>query len=229
MKKIITLIAVSILGAATLAAQPGHGRGVYPGGPGGGRVYGRGHDRHHYGRYDNLYAGLKFGVTASHITLGTSELDANGIKSGISLGMAAGFNISPVAAFESGLYYVEKGGTGRLDGGKVTYDLHYLELPLLFKVNLFTGDRAVVQPYAGAYLGMGVGGKIKDYQTRIYANSFSDANIRRGDSGLAFGCGFAWSFMHANLGYEYGLADISKHGFGENRNRALILSVGFAF
>lgn len=228
MKKIITLIVVSILSVAVLPAQPGYGQGGYPGGPfGHGRDYGRGHERHSH--HSNLYAGIKAGLTASHISSGTGEIDAAGIKTGTTFGLATGFNISPMAAFESGLYYVEKGGIGGNTGGKIIYDLHYLELPLLLKVNIFSGRRAFFQPYAGAYLGMGVGGRIKDYRMEISASSFNDANIRRGDSGLAIGCGVTWSFLHANLGYEYGFSDICKNGFGDNRNRALILSVGFAF
>ena len=223
MKKIITLIAVSVLGAATLLAQPG--RGPF----GNGRDYGRGHERHPHGHYNNLYGGIKAGLIFSHISSGTGDIDAIGVKTGTSLGLAAGFNISPMAAFESGLYYVEKGGIGRVSGGKVIYDLHYLELPLLLKVNVFSGRQAIFQPYAGAYLGMGVGGQIKDYRLETSASSFNDANFRRGDSGLAIGCGVTWSILHANLGYEYGLSDISKRGFGDNRNRALILSVGIAF
>ena len=223
MKKIITLIIVSILSTAALLAQPG--RGPF----GNGRDYGRGHERHRPGYHSNLYGGIKAGLTASHISSGTGDIDASGIKSGVSLGLAAGFNISPMAAFESGLYYVEKGGIGRDSGGKVIYDLHYLELPLLLKVNVFSGRQAIFQPYAGAYLGMGVGGTTKDYRTETSARSFNDSVFRRGDSGLAIGCGVTWSILHANLGYEYGLSDISKHGFGENRNRALILSVGLAF
>ena len=232
MKKILAILMTIILTAGAAVAQPGYGRPGM-GGPGHGRYghggYGRGYDRHRHGRYDNLYGGIKFGVTVSHITLGSSDLEADGLKTGMNLGLAAGFAISPFAAFESGLYYVEKGGIGRESGSKITYDLHYLELPILLKFNIFSGNRAVFQPYAGAYLGYGVGGRIKDYRTEICASSFNDANIRRGDSGLAFGCGVTWSFMHANLGYEYGLSDISRHGFGDNRNRALILSVGLAF
>lgn len=223
MNKIITLIAASILSAAALMAQPGRGPFGY------GRDYGRGYDRHRHDHYNNLYGGLKAGLTFSHITSGTGDIDANGLKTGTSLGLAAGFNIGPMAAFESGLYYVEKGGIGRASGNKIVYDLHYLELPLLLKVNVFTGDRAIFQPYAGAYLGLGVGGRIKDYSIEHSASSFNDADFRRGDSGLAIGCGVTWSILHANIGYEYGLSDISKHGFGENRNRALILSVGIAF
>ena len=216
MKKILAFLMITMLTAGVAVAQPGYGRsGRGPGmGPGHGG-YGRGHDRHGY--YSNMYGGLKFGVVGSHISGGSDLLDANGVKSGISLGLAAGFNINPTAAFESGLYYVEKGGIARVSGGKLTYDLNYLEIPLLLKLNIFSGNRAIFQPYAGAYLGCGVGG------------SFNDADIKRGDSGLAVGCGVTWSFLHANLGYEYGLADISRNGYGECHNRALIFSVGFAF
>ena len=223
MKKIITLLAVSIISAAALMAQPGYGSYRH------GRDYGRGRGPHRHGGYENLYGGIKAGLTFSHISSGTGDIDANGLKTGTSFGLAAGFNIGPMAAFESGLYYAEKGGIGRNSGGKVTYDLHYLELPLLLKVNIFSRDRAIFQPYAGAYLGLGVGGRIKDYNIEYSASSFNDANFRRGDSGLAFGCGVTWSILHANIGYEYGLSDISKHGFGDNRNRALVLSVGIAF
>ena len=237
MKKIILFLSLAAF-AFTAAAQPGYrpgnhpgnGGGYYrntPGQPGHGRG-GYGYDHQGY-RDSNLYGGLKFGVTASHITDGESDLNASGIKSGITLGLAGGFMISPFAAFESGLYYVEKGGSGRLNANKVIYNLNYLEIPLLLKINVFSGDRAIIQPYAGAYLGLGVGGQIKDYGTRISGSSFNDADFRRGDSGLAIGCGVTWSFLHANIGYEYGIADISDSGFGDNHNRALILSVGFAF
>ena len=88
MKKIITLIVVSILSVAVLAAQPGYGRGGYPGGPfGHGPDYGRGYERH--GHHNNLYAGIKAGLTASHISSGTGEIDASGIKTGTSFGLAA--------------------------------------------------------------------------------------------------------------------------------------------
>ncbi|MBR5661568.1 MAG: PorT family protein [Bacteroidales bacterium] len=222
MKKIIIILCLAVI-AFTAGAQPGYRHGPYPGNS-------RGYGHSHRGYHDSsLYGGIKFGITASHIADGSSELNASGIKSGITTGLAGGFLISPFAAFESGLYYVEKGGNGRQGGNKVTYNLNYLEIPLLLKINIFSGNRAVVQPYAGAYLGLGVGGQIKDYGTRISSSSFYDADFRRGDSGLAFGCGVTWSFLHANIGYEYGLTDISDSGFGDRHNRALTLTVGFAF
>ena len=229
MKKILSLLVLSLIFSAAILAQPGYGHGGYHNGPyGRNRDYGRGYGRGYYD--NNLYGGLKFGLTASHVSGASSDLvDANGIKTGINLGAAVGFSISPFAAFESGLYYVEKGGVGNYSGGKITYNLNYLEVPILLKVNIFSGDRAIIQPYAGAYLGLGVGGQIKDYRMQISASSFNDADFKRGDSGIVLGCGVTWSFLYAGISYEYGLADISNSGFGDRHNRALLLSVGFGF
>ena len=218
-------------------AQPGHSPGYRPGyKPGFGRDYGYGHGRPQYRESGisplfgpDWYGGVKFGVTGSHVSSQSPELRGNGIQSGISLGLAAGFNLSPATAFESGLYYMEKGGSSRASGGRFTYDLDYLEIPLVVKYYIFSGNRAVFQPYAGAYLGLGVGGQLKDYGSRSVTDSFTSGLFRRGDSGLLFGCGVSWSFLYASLGYEYGLANIGADLFSETHNRALVFSVGFAF
>ena len=231
MKKIFAILTVMALTVSAAVAQPGYGRGGYSGGGPGRPGYGHGKDHARIGRYDrNWYGGIKFGLVGSHIYDRSGELKATGVKSGISLGAAAGFNISPMSAFESGLYYVEKGGIGKVDGEKVTYELNYLEIPLMLKFNIFSRNRAVFQPYAGGYLGMGIGGDVKDYRDKYYASSFNDTDLfRRGDSGLLFGCGVSWNFLHANLGYELGLSDISRNRLSDRRNRALVFSVGFAF
>ncbi len=226
MKKILAMLTLFALCTFAAVAQPGygygHGRGYGYGQPRGGRGY--------YGRYGTeWYGGVKFGVTGSHVSSQSSELNGNGVETGISLGLAAGFNIAPAAAFESGIYYTEKGGSSRNADGRFTYDLNYLEVPLLLKYYIYSGNRAVVQPYIGAYLGLGVGGQIKDYGTRSVTDSFGSGLFRRGDSGLALGCGISWSFLYASLGYEYGLANIGADLFSETHNRALVFSVGFAF
>ena len=198
----------------TAGAQPYYGGRGHVGGPGhyssfggpGGRPgypgrYGRG--GYGPGRYYNdWYGGIKFGVVGSHVS----------------------------SEFESGLYYVEKGGSSRNSDGRFTYGLDYLEIPLVLKYYIFTpGSRAVFQPFAGAYLGMGVGGEIKDYGNREAFSSFNNGYFRRGDSGLTFGCGVSYSFLYASLGYELGLANIGQDLFNETKNRALVFSVGFAF
>ena len=230
MKKILSVLAIAMMTAAAAMAQPGYGRpggGPYGGGPRGGG-YGMDRDRNGYFGTD-WYGGIKFGLVGSHVSSESSELNGNRVKSGISLGLAAGFNISPEAAFESGLYYVEKGGSSKNSAGRFTYDLNYMEIPLLLKYYIYSDNRAVFQPFIGAYLGFGVSGEIKDYGAREAFNSYGSGYFRRGDSGLTFGCGVSWSFLYASMGYELGLANIGRDYFYDTRNRALIFSVGFAF
>lgn len=243
MKKIFAILSIAALTVISAGAQPyyrgggpmgglgGYGQFGGPGGrPGGpGDRYGRG--GYGPGRFDNnWYGGIKFGLVASHVASESSELDGRGIQTGMSIGTALGFNMTPDVAFESGLYYVEKGGSSRNSSGKFTYGLNYLEIPLVLKYYIFSpGSRAAFQPFAGAYLGLGVGGEIKDYGMREAFSSFDNGYFRRGDSGLLFGCGVSYSFLYASIGYELGLANIGQDLFNETKNRALIFSVGFAF
>lgn len=242
MKKIFALLSILAMFTLTAGAQAYYGGRGHVGGPGryssfggpGGRPGGPGrYGRGGYGPgryYNDWYGGIKFGVVGSHVSSESGELDGRGVQTGISIGAALGFNLTPDVAFESGLYYVEKGGSSRNSDGRFTYGLDYLEIPLVLKYYIFTpGSRAVFQPFAGAYLGMGVGGEIKDYGNREAFSSFNNGYFRRGDSGLTFGCGVSYSFLYASLGYELGLANIGQDLFNETKNRALVFSVGFAF
>ena len=237
MKKIFALITILALFTLSAGAQPYYGGGPM-GGPGRQNSFGGPgkpgrYDRGGFGPdrfYNDWYGGIKFGFTASHVSSESGELDGKGVQTGISGGIALGFNMTPDVAFESGLYYVEKGGSSRGTGGRFTYGLNYLEIPLVLKYYIFSpGSRAVFQPFAGAYLGLGVGGEIKDYGNREAFSSFDNGYFRRGDSGLTFGCGVSYSFLYASVGYELGLANIGQDLFDETKNRALVFSVGFAF
>ncbi|MBP5219069.1 MAG: PorT family protein [Bacteroidales bacterium] len=235
MKKIFALLSTLAVLSLTAGAQPYYGGRGPVGGPGRYNSFGGPgrYDRGGFGPgrfYNDWYGGIKFGVVGSHVSSESEELDGRGVQTGISAGLALGFNMTPDVAFESGLYYVEKGGSSRNSGGKFTYGLDYLEIPLVLKYYVFSpGRRAVFQPYVGAYLGFGVGGEIKDYGNREAFSSFDNGYFRRGDSGLAFGCGVSYSFLYASVGYEFGLANIGQDLFNETRNRALVFSVGFAF
>lgn len=237
MKKMLSILTIIVMAAGVATAQPGRFDGRFGSGPANRYGYGPGrggygvdHDRGGLYR-DNWYGGIKFGFVGSHVRSEAQRLDSDGATTGVNFGLATGFNIAPMAAFETGLYYTEKGGFNRNgdNGGKLTYDLNYLEIPLVLKYYIPSGDRAVFQPFVGAYLGLGVGGQIKDYDAKLSYGSFSNGYFRRGDSGLTLGCGVSWTFLYASLGYEWGLANIASDSFAEAHNRALVFCVGFAF
>ena len=82
-----------------------------------------------YGYVPNTYFGLRFGLSASHVSSDAPDLSSNSSKSGLDVGAVVGIQMAPEMPlfFETGLLSVEKGGKGKFDGNKFSYGLihHY--------------------------------------------------------------------------------------------------------
>ena len=180
--------------------------------------------------YDNYY-GLRLGAGFSTVNSDDPQLDGGSAKTGLNVGVAAGFQIVPSSPlyFETGLYYTEKGGKGKYEGKKFTYNLNYLEVPLLLKYAAPFADRGTVQPFVGGYLACGVGGKVKDYGNRQAFSSFDDNYFKRFDGGLRIGCGIQYDIVYAEAAYEFGLANICNDAFDTSHNRTFYLNCGVNF
>ena len=180
--------------------------------------------------YDNYY-GLRLGAGFTTVNSDDSRLDGGTSKAGLNLGFAAGFQIVPSSPlyFETGLYYTEKGGKGSYDAKKFTYNLNYLEVPLLLKYAIPFSYRGSVQPYVGGYLACGISGKVKDYGNRQAFSSFSSDNFRRFDGGLRLGCGVQYDIVYGEVAYEFVLANVCNDAFETSHNRCLYLNVGVNF
>ena len=84
-------------------------------------------------------------------------------------------------------------------------------------------------PFAGGYVAMGVGGKIKNFGDRETDSSFSSENFKRFDGGLRFGCGVTYDLFYADLTYDVGLSNICHDEFDTSHDRSLSLSLGVNF
>ena len=131
--------------------------------------------------------------------------------------------------FETGLMYVEKGGEGKYQGSKFTYSLNYLEVPLLLKYNAVVDRDLSVQPFIGGFLSAGVGGKIRDFGHRQAFSSFSSDGFKRFDGGIRLGCGLQYAHLYAEVGYDIGLANISRDSFDSSRTGSLFATLGVNF
>ena len=157
--------------------------------------------RSHYGSHsdfmlgENTYFGLRFGLSASSVHSDDQYLNGSGVQSGYNIGGVVGFQLSYFAPvfFETGLSYIEKGGKGSFGGNKFTYDLNYLEVPLVLKYRHVVAPTTAIEPFLGGYLSCGVGGQIRDFGDRAANGSFSDNNFNRFDGGIRIGCGAAFS------------------------------------
>ena len=179
----------------------------------------------------NSYVGFRIGGAFSTVNSDDKYLDGGTMRSGLNVGVVAGFQVAPHAPiyFETGLSYVEKGGKGSYDGSKFTYNLDYLEVPLLLKYDCRVDRDLSIQPFIGGYLAAGVGGKIKDFGHRQAYSSFDDDAFQRFDGGIKLGCGVQFNYLYAELGYDIGLANISRDYFDDAHTGSLFATIGINF
>ena len=226
--------------AVTAVAQPPAYRYPRPSSPvvvvthGRDRGYSTPHD---YGQpWKRTYYGLRLGLNMSNVRSDAPALDGNTIKTGLSVGAVAGTRLgwSTPLFIEGGLYYNQKGGKSQnaratSEGGKFTYDLHYLEVPLVLKYRHFTTSGVSIEPFAGGYVACGIAGNIKDYGDRRAYSSYNDGNFSRFDGGLRLGLGVGYGIGYAEVAYDLGLANVGQSDFDDTRNGCFTVSVGVNF
>ena len=227
MKKLLTLAMVALMASLPMLAQ----RHNYGSTPSNRYDYERSHSRwirNYYGK--DMYFGLRIGPAFSHVS-GDAISYAGDSKTGLHLGGVVGFELTNRAPvfFETGLSYVNKGGKGTILGDKVTTDLSYLELPLVFKYIHYTDMGLSIHPLFGGYLAVGVDGKTKYYSTKHKESAFSKDGFKRFDGGLRMGCGVEFAHLYAELAYDLGLSNICHDTFNSSRNGCLLLSCGVNF
>lgn len=178
------------------------------------------------------YYGLRIGPSFSYVNSDDSRLDGGNWQTGLNVGVVAGIPLSNTQPIymETGLSYIEKGGKKDLAGNKnMTYDLNYLEVPVVLKYKYNIDPHFSIQPQVGGYFAVGVGGKIKNFEEREAQSSFNENNFRRLDGGLRVGCGVAYDMFYCDLTYDIGLANICHDTFDTSRNGSIQLNFGVNF
>lgn len=230
MKKTIILAMLSLLTVMPIQAQS-HRHSRYYNSRTGRLDYSRNHHSNYWN--NDAYVGFRLGPAFTTVNSDDKYLDGSSVKTGLNVGVAAGFALMPRGPLylESGLYYTEKGGKGNVGGDKFTYNLDYLEMPVVMKYMIDIDRYCSIQPFLGGYFACGVGGKIKDFGERAAYNSFSDNpySFKRIDAGLRTGCGIQCDMFYAEISYDLGLANICNDDFDTSKNGALMLTLGLNF
>ncbi|MBQ5983100.1 MAG: PorT family protein [Prevotella sp.] len=234
MKKMVLLAAVMTMFISSASAQfypdgrPIHPskRGVYYGN--GGRVV---HSRYH--SLDS-YCGFRVGMGLATVNSDSPYLDGSKVKTGLNVGFVAGTQMvhgTPLYV-EGGLYYTEKGGKSGSGSDKFTYNMNYLEVPLVLKYKFYPASNFTIEPFMGGYVSCGVGGKIKDFNNRAAYSSFGDKyadNFRRFDAGIKLGCGVGFDIFYLGASYDIGLANVGKDSFQDTHTGCFNLDFGINF
>ena len=223
--KRIMIAMLSLMLTMPLTAQYRHPRPYYRYG------YSRQSRPEYHRSITNTYFGLRIGGNFSTVNSDDRYLDGGSISSGLNAGAVVGFQVAPMAPlyFETGLSYIEKGGKGNYNGSKFTYSLDYLEMPFVLKYDCNIKRQLSIQPYLGGYVAAGVGGKIKDFGNRHAYSSFDDEGFQRFDAGIKVGCGLQYGHLYSELGYDFGLANISHDYFDTSRTGSFFTTVGVNF
>ena len=227
MKRTIIFSLLCMMLVLPAMAQPGYryGRGPQP------RVQTVSRHGNEYIAWHRYYVGLRVGLNASHVNSDSPVLNGSSMKSGLNIGIAAGTQLSyrTPLFLETGLYYSQKGGKSDSGTGKFTYDLNYLEVPLLIKYKHFVGNQTSIQPYAGGYLAIGTDGNIKNYGTRTAFSSFENDYFNRFDGGLKIGCGVGYNMLYLDASYDIGLANIGQDNFDDTHGGCFTINLGVNF
>ena len=150
-----------------------------------------------------------FGVRAGANLSTLTEFDTDS-NLGFHGGLVMDYNIVKSFAVETGLYYTSKGF--KHDKYGKSYELGYLQIPVLAKLRLHVSDDVHVQVKGGGYF---------DY----LINEPETLRVKKPDMGVIFGAGMSYKKVYLGLQYELGLYEV----YWEGRNRNLAISVGYDF
>lgn len=187
--------------------------------------------RAHQFNIGDLYYGLRMGLSFATVNSDDKALDGGSSRTGLDLGVVLGYALAKdVPVFlETGVFYKEKGGHSTYDGKKMTYNLNYIQVPLVVKYSYVVDRSFSIQPYGGGYLAYGIGGKIKNYGDRQAFSSYSNNCFRHFDGGLRLGCGVGYNLFYADISYDIGIANVCRDEFDTSHNRCFTIDVGVNF
>ena len=224
MKRIMMITMLAVLTAVPSLAQyvgRPHGRPVAPARR---SYYDNGYRRH---SIVDSYFGFRIGLGVATVNADDYYLDGGSPKAGLNVGFTAGIQMVPATPIylETGLSYTEKGGKN----GSCTYNMNYLEVPLLIKYQHNFDRLTSIQPFAGVYCAAGISGNIKEQDRRLSYSSFADDAFKRFDGGVRLGCGLQFDHLYAELGYDIGLANVSRDDFNTAHTGCFFANVGVNF
>lgn len=128
---------------------------------------------------------------------------------------------------------------------KYTIDANYVQVPLMLGFEIPVSKACSLNIYGGGYGAYGFKGKTKVRGTETRdpdssdpavidrsqdnVNTFDSGQLKKLDYGAIGSVGLVVDMLSFNLGYEYGLYDVSDNASRELKNRNITFSLGIRF
>lgn len=181
--------------------------------------------------------GLKIGGNLSNLYV--NEVSDENAKLGVHAGIFAKIPVAKMFSIQPELLYSQKGSQLEYNNlfaqGRASYNLHYIELPVMAVINL--GNNFNIQ--GGLYTAYLAGVTVKNKGTSTSAYDFEKTinkdNFKSFDFGLAGGFGFDGDKVGFGARYSYGLEKIGRertvfgqpYSFNNAKNAVLQLYITF--
>ncbi|WP_036930179.1 porin family protein [Prevotella sp. 10(H)] len=189
-----------------------------------------------------LTFGVKAGVNLSNFTgKGAKGTDS---RVGFNAGVTLDYQFTQELYLLTGLEFTMKGSQFELlsiEGeysGKLKENPMYLQIPIHLGYKLAVTDATKIVFHAGPYIAYGIGGKTKlsnqekfEYDGLEFnsSNLFGKDRYKRFDMGLGLGVGAEFGKICADLGFDYGFLNMSRHSDYKVRNMNAYLTLGYKF
>jgi len=155
--------------------------------------------------------GIKGGINFSNLY--AKDAADNKMLTGFNLGLFAKLPINKTFAIQPELYYTTKGAQTTYNStfvnGTFKYNFNYLELPLLFVVNITDNFNL----HAGPYVSYMLNGKVKN-KSNVGSVDFDEKinteDYNKFDAGIAAGAGVDLGAVSLGARYTYGLTKVGK-------------------
>lgn len=175
---------------------------------------------------------------ASVATLGGSDVENADSRTGLSIGGAVTFGVSPNVGIQLGGAFVQKGATETEQGVDIKFSLDYVEVPLLLRVAVPTAGSISPHFMAGPAVSFEanceVEGSAQGATVAVDCGA-SDIATKSIDFGAMVGAGLDIGVSGAasitlDVLYDIGLSSIDDSGDSDDvKNRAWSLLAGVAF
>lgn len=192
---------------------------------------------------------LKGGWSSAGFMGGARDLTGQDGRNGFAGGIAAEFRSNENLGFEFGVWYAQKGSSGRISNELATtpgnpprppadvvegdFDVDYLSFSILFALHEQIGDQWDIKGYFGPSLGNLLKGEFDGTVNGTPEKIDLEPNLSSIDYAVVLGAGVAYELQRVSLLLdirgEFGLTNIDDRSADEDiRTRAVIVTAGVA-
>jgi hypothetical protein len=174
-----------------------------------------------------IHAGLNFAgasITPSQTT---------GTRTGIIIGGMVDIGISKEFSVAPGLQYISKGASTNEGGFTSSTSLNYLEIPVVVMYK-FEANEFMPHVFAGPCFAFNLSANSETSGGGGSSSSDVSSSLGAFDMGLLFGTGTEYKLktgmgLYLDIGYAFGLSNVSKESSVSVKNNGLRLTAGVKF